>query len=267
MDPNNTNSNVNPAVTPTTSAMPEIPTAPEAPAPVIPVASAMPEIPTAPVAPVAPVMPEMAMPEMPAAPAAPVMNAAETPAEPVAAPVVEPVAPAAPVMPEAPAAEAPVEPVAPVAPAAPVMPEIPTPVSPIFQPGDTMVGATDPITMPNPPKEPDPIEEELNAPMKAASPVPGSIGSAISMPSEQVSETQPVTQTPNQIGQVPSVAFNDPAAAAATAAMAAAPVAKKKTAISDLLKTKLDKKTLIMLCVLAGVVVLALAVVLVTQMM
>lgn len=197
--------------------------------PTIPTAPAMPEAPAAPVAPVAPAMP--AMPEIPT-PVSPVVN-------PTGAPAVEPAAPVAP------------EPAA-----APTIPEIPTPVSPVFQPENPMVGATDPITMPNPPKEPDPIEEELKAPMKAAGPVPGSIGSAISMPSEQVA-AQPV-QPAAQMGSVPNVAFNDPA-------MQQQPMPQgvpMKPA-----KKKMDKKTLIMLCALAGVVVVALAVVLVMQMM
>ena len=51
--------------------------------------------------------------------------------------------------------------------------------------GGGMMGAIDPITMPDKPKAPDPVEEELKAPMVAAPPVPGSIGSAVSMPSDQ----------------------------------------------------------------------------------
>ncbi len=47
-------------------------------------------------------------------------------------------------------------------------------------------GATDPLTVPEGPKAPDPIEEELKMPLKAAEPVPGSIGSAVSMSSEGV---------------------------------------------------------------------------------
>ena len=193
--------------------------------PTTPTAPAMPEAPAAPVAPAAPAIPTM--PEMPA-PVNPVVN-------PTGAPAVEPTAPTT------------SEPVA-----TPTISEIPTPVSPVFQPGNPMVGATDPITMPNPPKEPDPIEEELKAPMKAAGPVPGSIGSAISMPSEQVP-----AGAASQMGPVPNVAFNDPATQQATQQGVPMAPAKKK----------MDKKTLIMLCALAGVVVVALAVVLVMQMM
>lgn len=194
--------------------------------PTIPTAPATLEAPVAPAAPVTPAA-APAMPEMPA-PVNPVVS-------PTGMPAVEP---AAPVMQE---------------PATPAMPEIPTPVSPVFQPGNPMVGATDPITMPNPPKEPDPIEEELKAPMKAAGPVPGSIGSAISMPSEQAAG-QPAPAA--QMGPVPNVSFNDPA-------MQQQPMpqgAPMKPA-----KKKMDKKTLILLCALAGVVVVALAIVLVMQ--
>ena len=179
--------------------------------------------PTIPTAPAIPTMPEMP------APVNPVVN-------PTGAPAVEPTAPTT------------SEPVA-----TPTIPEIPTPVSPVFQPGNPMVGETDPITMPNPPKEPDPIEEELKAPMKAAGPVPGSIGSAISMLSEQVP-----AGAASQMGPVPNVAFNDPA----TQQQPMPQGVPMKPA-----KKKMDKKTLIMLCALAGVVVVALAVVLVTQMM
>ena len=191
---------------------------------------------------------------------------------------------------------------------------------------NVMVGATDPITMPNPPKAPDPIEEELKAPMTAAAPVPGSIGSAISMPAEkqsedvdleaiaksgalannatqtpvagavgtmpqmpspeptnvlpQMSNVEPVNATPqmpnvqpmntvpqasnpelmtNNAPQVPNVAFNDPANAQAQPSQnpmaSQVPVAKAKK--------KMDKKTLIMLCAVAGLAVVALVIVLI----
>ena len=131
----------------------------------------------------------------------------------------------------------------------PVMSEMPTPVNPVITPGVTsvetegiMVGATDPIAMPSLPKAPDPVEEELKAPMTAAAPVPGSIGSAISVPSEQ-----PASATPN------NVAFNDPAMAQ-MAQSASAPAAGKK---------KKDQKTLIILCLVAGIIVVGLVVVLI----
>ena len=228
MDPNSTTPNINPA-TAATPAMPAIPPAPSSvaqPAPVAPAAPAMPEIPAAPsaVAQPAPVAPTTsAMPEMPA-PVAPVINPTGVAAAADSLPMPDIPTPTAPVFQPG---------------------DVPTPVAPVFQPGDVMIGATDPITMPNPPKEVDPIEEELNAPMKAAGPVPGSIGSAISM-----------TTDGTTTGQTPNVAFNDPA-------MAQNNTAKPKVALGK----SLDKKTLIILCAIAGVVVLALAVVLIMQML
>ena len=143
----------------------------------------------------------------------------------------------------------PAQPVAPVPPVAPVNPIInpgaqPAPVNPVFTPtGGGMVAATDPITMPAPPKAPDPVEEEFKAPLRAADPVPGSIGSAISMP---VDNTAPKT---------PSVAFTDPATTENTMVNSSVKPVKKKT----------SKSTLIALAVVAGMVVIALATVLVLQ--
>lgn len=105
-----------------------------------------------------------------------------------------------------------------------------------------LLGATDPITMPDRPKAPDPVEMELNAPFKAAAPVPGSIGSAISMPGD-----------PNQ---VPNVAFNDPAMMAPNASM----MPKKRTWSSRLGMDggkKMDKKTMIILGAIVAVIVVA----------
>lgn len=106
-----------------------------------------------------------------------------------------------------------------------------------------LLGATDPITMPDGPKAPDPVEVELNAPFKAAAPVPGSIGSAISVPGD-----------PNQ--QVPNVAFNDPAMMAPNASM----MPKKRTWSSRLGMDggkKMDKKTMIILGSIVAVIVVA----------
>lgn len=177
------------------------------------------------------------------------------PVQPVAQPVQpmqQPVQPTAPVMPEMPAM--PANPVInPAAGAAPVV----QPMNPVFTPtGGGLVGATDPITMPTPPKAPDPVEEELKAPFKAAGPVPGSIGSAISVPAEgnAAPAGEPMPMQNNAMGRTPSVSFNDPAMANANN-NAAAPVAKKK----------ISKNTLILLSVVAGLIVVALAIVLVMQ--
>lgn len=188
----------------------------------------------------------------------------------------EPAAPAAPATPPAPAA-----PVTPPAPAAPVsVPEpladapalnaqsAPSPagpaVNPVINPAATSpfvqqngVAATDPIMMPEPAKAPDPIEEELKAPMKAAAPAPGSIGSAVSGPADSTpaDAAQPV-DNPFAKNNTPNVAFNDPAAAPDGTPAAPAP-AKKKT----------NKNTLIALIVVSVMIVIALAAVLIMQFM
>ena len=246
MDPLNTNPNENqmpgapvPPVDPVAPVTPEAPVAPEAPT--ISVEPVAPEAPTISVEPVAPEAPTI--PAEPVAPEAPVMPDMPTPV----APVINPGAPAA-------APDMPVSPVTPESVAASTMPDMPTPVAPVINPSDTVkVGATDPITMPNPPKPPDPIEEELKAPMQAAAPVPGSIGSAISMPAN---DGATVSAAIKPMAQQQNVAFNDPAAAQNPAG-GPAPVKMKK---------KLDKKSLIMLCAIAGIVVVALVVVLISQM-
>ena len=113
---------------------------------------------------------------------------------------------------------------------------------------------TDPIMMPEKPAAPDPIEEELKAPMKAAGPVPGSIGSAVSGPASipNVDEMPPEGSFAGQpMNPTPSVAFNDPAVQPTSAQPA-----KKKT----------SKSTLIALITVAAIVVIALAVVLFMQM-
>lgn len=176
-------------------------------------------------------------------------------------PTPNPVSPVAPVAP-APAPAAPVNPAAQAtptpAPAAPVAPEpavaqaaagVPTPVNPVFQPTGAAapapaISATEAIMMPEPAPEPDPIEEELKAPLKAAEPVPGSIGSAVSVP--------------------PNVSFTDPATEADKAEnpMAAAPANPAAMNAMKPAKKKMDKKTLIEICVIAGMVVVALAAVL-----
>ena len=148
-----------------------------------------------------------------------------------------------------------------------------------------MLGAADPLMIPEKPAEPDPVEEELRAPMKAAGPVPGSIGSAVSVPAETAnanatnagatgatgvagtagaagaSASSMGAGAPNMganMNAQPSpqnVAFNDPAVD--VAANAATNAATKGG------KPKMTKQTLILLCVVAGMVVLVLAIVLI----
>lgn len=187
-------------------------------------------------------------PEPPVAPAEPA-PAEPTPAPAEPAPVPEP-APAAPAEPAAPN-PTPVNPV--VNPGA-----NPEPVNPVFQPGGQGgFSATDPIMQPEAPKAPDPVEEELKAPMEPAGPAPGSIGSAMSGPTGAPAEAPAenpfaaASQT-----QTPNVSFTDPATQPEVAPMGAAkPAGKNK------------KTTLIALIAVAAVVVVVLVVILVMSLM
>lgn len=199
-------------------------------------------------------------PETPAAPAAPEAPAPAVPETPVAPAVPEP--PVAPVAPEPPVAPV-IEPSAPAAPegigAAPVNPVINpggAPVAPVFEPSG--VAATDPIMMPEPAKAPDPVEEELKAPMKAAAPVPGSIGSAVSGPAEGEAPVAPVENPFSNEGQTPNVSFTDPATQ---------PEGDNPMAPGAKPKAKMNKNTLILLIVVAAIVVIALVAVLVIQLL
>lgn len=143
------------------------------------------------------------------------------------------VPPVAPVQPTAPAQ--PVAPVQPTVPVQPMTPELPTPVNPIINP-------TDPLAMPEMAPAPDPIEKELASPMKAADPVPGSIGSVIS----------------GVESSTPSVSFTDPAMQ---------PDANPTSEIAKPAKKKTSKTTLIALIIVAFMVIIALAAILVMQLM
>lgn len=176
-------------------------------------------------------------------------------------------------------------PVSPVAPVPPVPPVPPTPVNPVvtpsggglqaegtqanpvagiaYQPDDNgvRVAATDPIMMPEPAAEPDPVEEELKVPMKAAEPVPGSIGSAISVPKDGESTSVASTDNPFENKPdsevTPSVSFNDPATTASGSSMMGNTSAKPAKAQ--------NKTVLIILAVVAALVAAVLVVVLVMQ--
>ena len=145
-------------------------------------------------------------------------------------------------------APAPAAPVAPVVPVTPAEPPIPEPAeAPVYQPGqattampDPTISATDPITMPEPAPEPDPVEEALKQPIRPADPVPGSIGSAVSMPPMG---TAPAT---------PSVSFDNPAPAMEPM-MTAAPAKKS------------NKTTIVLLAILGIIIVLGLGAFLVMQ--
>lgn len=187
------------------------------------------------------------------------------------APGVPPVpsAPAQPATPVNPVVQPPVNPV--------INPTNPNPVNPVFQPGGPNgVAATDPILRPEPAPAVDPVEEELKAPMKAAAPAPGSIGSAVSgpdvgeepaielaapvMPNTAPSTpaaTNPFIEAPQN--NTPSVSFNDPAMQPDATNPATDPAKS--------VKKKNSKTTLILLVVVAVIVVIALAAVLIFQLM
>ena len=150
-------------------------------------------------------------------------------------------------------------PTAPVNPVNPVINPTGQGVSnPVFQP-TSGVSATDPIMMPEAPTPPDPIEEELKAPMKAADPVPGSIGSAISGPTGGNGGEMPVGNIfTNEPDNTPNVSFNDPA-------MQQDNVMPVSTGTSTAQKS--NKTTLIILIAVASVIVIALAVILIMQLM
>lgn len=133
----------------------------------------------------------------------------------------------------------------PVAPTMPnSQPPIPEPAeAPVYQPSQPIaaptIEATDPITMPDPLPEPDPVEEALKQPIKPADPVPGSIGSAVSMP--------PVSATPDMAPVAEPTMPTNP--------MMTAPAPAKKS----------SKATIILLAILAAVIILGLGAFLVIQ--
>lgn len=194
--------------------------------------------PVAPAAPVAPVAP--AAPAAPAAPVAP----APVPENPMmGAPAAGPIASSG--YPTPPAVNPIIMPsqhdgMAPAAPAAPAAPQFNNAIN---NGGVEMLDATAPITMPEPAPAPDPVEEELKAPLKPFAPVPGSIGSAVSLPDENQPSANAMPNIFNANMQQQPVPMN-----AAT-------------------KAKSKNTTLIILCVLATLVVLALVGVLVSQLM
>lgn len=210
------------------------------------------EAPAAPAPEAAPVpAPAPEAPAVPAPAAAPAVNpdVANAALNPPVNPVVAPTAPVA--SGAAPVASAPVAP-------APAAPGAPAPMSmnqmfqsqPVNQSG--VLDETTAISVPEGPKPVDPVEEELKAPLKAAAPAPGSIGSAVSGPADAAAPT--------------NVAFNDPAQAGGENPMTAnaAPQAKKNSILSKLMaKTKMSKNTLILLAVVAGLIVVLLIAVLV----
>lgn len=139
-------------------------------------------------------------------------------------------------------------------PVTPTPPVVTPPVNPIINPGVSLpqngVGATDAILRPEPVAPPDPVEEELKAPMRAAAPAPGSIGSAVSGPASEADSTT---------NQTPSVSFNDPATEPIVSSSdpSQQPQAPKKT----------NRKTLIALIIIAVMTVIVLGGVLAWQLL
>ena len=172
--------------------------------------------------------------------------------EPVAPTPVTPVAPTAPVV-----TPTPVAPVEPVTPVNPVINPSGQATNPVFQP-TSGVSATEPIMMPEAPTPPDPVEEELKAPMKAAEPVPGSIGSAISGPAGATGNEVPTNNVfATEPQATPSVSFNDPAMQQQNPMPIGTGTPKTPG--------KTNKTTLIILIAVAAAIVVALAVILIMQ--
>ena len=203
-----------------------------APAPEAPAAAPAPEAPAP--APAAPEAPAAPAPEAPTPGAVPPVNAdvANAALNPPVNPVVAPAAPGA----------------APAAAPAPTMsmnqmfaPQPQDPTSAVFD-------ETTAISKPEGPKAPDPVEEELKAPLKAAAPAPGSIGSAVSVPPEGGAAPAEIPVDAN--GENPMTA-------------GAADITKKNSFLDKLMvKTKMSKKALIASCAVAGVIVILLVIIL-----
>ena len=112
------------------------------------------------------------------------------------------------------------------------------------------------IAVPEGPKAPDPVEEELKAPLKAAGPVPGSIGSAVSVPAE--------SGTTSNAAAAVNPADNLMTATPTNPTTPATPAGKKPSFFDKLTaKSKMDKKTLIILFAVAGAVLVALIILLI----
>lgn len=190
-------------------------------------------------------------PAAPATPGAPAVNpdVANAALNPPVNPVVTPTTPAAPTAPVTPA------------PATPAAPALGAPaqmsMSQMFQPQPAanqggVFDETTAISVPEGPKPVDPVEEELKAPLKAAGPVPGSIGSAVSMPPQEGSTSNlALENVATQGGENPMTAN-------------AAPAVKKNSFLDKIMtKTKMSKTTLILLAAVCGVITILLIVVLV----
>ena len=210
MDPTN-NSTPNPNTIPGANGASAMPNpVPVSPAPVRPpVAPAAPVVPTSPVAsaPSATPIPPVAPTTPPVPPVAPVQPISTIPTQPASTTSVSNSASNSNMGSK-------VNPTIPVQSAAAASPVVnQNPVNPVFQPSGQNISATDPIMMPEPPKAVDPVEEELKAPMKAAAPVPGSIGSAVSGPEDGGMGADASSDIFNSSAndRTRNVSFNDPA--------------------------------------------------------
>ncbi len=187
--------------------------------------------------------------------------------QPNANPGATPAVPPAPSVPPVP--PAPVPPV--VNPTNPVA----TPATPPPASGLDALPLTDPIMRPDLPPAPDPVKQELEAPMRPAAPVPGSIGSAVSVPETKEEEAPAENAEPSEPaapaapGSTPNVAFNDPAEKPTTSPDApAAPDDKDKSKkLPSLDPGKLNKNTIIALAVVGAMIIIALVAVLLMQIM
>ncbi len=136
---------------------------------------------------------------------------------------------------------------------------------------------TDPLTQPDLPSAPDPLKEELNAPMQAAGPVAGSIGSAVSVGQDGKAvdaNGQPIEDSdkfgPNAGGAVPNVAFNDPATQAADAQeqpKSTKSKMKKEIKFNFSFIKNMNRNVLVALIVVAAMIIIALIAVLVMQLL
>ncbi len=247
MDPtNNSTPNSNPVSG--ANGMPAMPNpTPVSPAPVNP--SAAPTMPLSPVSPTAPAASPVSATPAPAV--TPVQPASAIPTGAVSAAPTE--STSAPNFETSPKVDSP----APVQGAATANPLVnQNPVNPVFQPGNHGISATDPIMMPEPAKAVDPIEEELKAPMKAAAPAPGSIGSAVSGPKNGSTDTGAASDLFNTSpsDHTRNVSFNDPATQPDNPQGSKTP------------KGKTNKTTLIALTVVFVIIAIVLVVVLLGQM-
>lgn len=89
----------------------------------------------------------------------------------------------------------------PTPPPTPSAPVIPPATNPIHHPTNNphTIAATEPIAEPEPAPEPDPIAEALKEPFIPAPPVPGSIGSAVSVPKVEPTPTTPTPLPPTPL--------------------------------------------------------------------